>query len=329
MSREIVLDQWLQDVLGAPDVERLPLSNDASFRKYYRIVLHERSYVVMDAPSPENPSVFCDVALMLKSNKVKVPDILQSNLSQGFLLLSDFGDRLYLKELNEATADKLYQDAFLALLQIQACKGSVPEFDKAFLSRQMDVFKEWYLERHLDIRLLGAQLKLIASLLDTLIQVIESQPKVFVHRDYHSRNLMILEHGNPGVLDFQDAMIGPITYDLVSLLQDCYIAWPRSQVEVWVARYQDVAQKAGLLSKNISREEFLRWFDLTGLQRHLKNLGIFSRLYYRDGKAHYLKDIPLVCRYIRETYQRFEELKPYASVFDLVLSEDNRVKCAP
>lgn len=306
--REQILDHWLSKVLQTNHFTRLPLAGDASFRRYYRVQVNEQRYVVMDAPPPEAPQIFRDIALVLQGQGISVPSVMAYEFTEGFLLLSDFGDRLYLSELTEQTADRLYHDAFQVLLKMQQCQAELPVFDGAFLSRQFGIFQEWFLGKHKGISDPQSSHTILKPIYDKLSETIALQPQVFVHRDYHSRNLMIIEEGNPGVLDFQDAMIGPITYDLVSLLQDCYITWPRHRVVQWTKDFQWQAQEKGLLSGQESEAEFLRWLDWTGLQRHLKNLGIFSRLYYRDGKSQYLKDIPRVLHYIKETSLRYSEL---------------------
>lgn len=327
MNREKRLDQWLENVLATVPFKRALLSGDASFRKYYRVSTAEHSYVVMDAPAPEQPALFVERAEALAAIGLSVPNIFAIDLSQGFLLLTDFGDQLYLTVLNEQTASVLYEDAFKALLKIQQCSASVPYFDDAFLKQQMEIFKTWFLEKNLKLTITRETEHQLEGLLYLFSEVMQAQPQVFVHRDYHSRNLMVLPTGNPGVLDFQDAMKGPLTYDLVSLLQDCYITWPREMVESWVLQYQDKAKALGILTSYPSRQDFLRWFDLTGLQRHLKNLGVFSRLYYRDGKTQYLKDIPMTYKYLQEALERYPELTFYRSLFDQIL-ESKELACA-
>jgi len=318
MNREQILDQWLYQTLKTADFQKVLLAGDASFRRYYRIFVtqNKQQYVLMDAPPPEEPKVFMEMAHLLGSQGLSVPTIVASQLDHGFLLLSDLGDRLYLPELTLQSADTLYGEAFQALLKIQSCQAKVPVFDRAFLKRQYGIFQEWFLGKHKGVLLTDTSQNILETTYERLLETIDSQPQVFVHRDYHSRNLMILEAGSPGVLDFQDAMIGPITYDLVSLLQDCYITWPREHVVGWVKNFQQLATQKGLLSKQVSTAEFVRWFDWTGLQRHLKNLGIFSRLYYRDGKSQYLNDLPRVLQYIQETSVRYPELNPLWTLFE-------------
>lgn len=309
MSRQHIRDQWLREVFSTKAHEVKPLAGDASFRSYHRVWVAERQFVLMDAPPPEAPQKFVEIALLFREHGLSVPEIVASHLEHGFLLLSDLGDRLYLNELNDLSADGLYQDAFTAIFKMQRITSTLPFFDRPFLERQMDIFEEWYLKKNKGIIISPEFKKILEPVYQLLFETIENQPQVLVHRDYHSRNLMILSEGSPGVLDFQDAVIGPITYDLVSLLQDCYITWPRERVVHWVRDFQLQARKEGRLTGKESETEFLRWFDWTGLQRHLKNLGIFSRLHLRDNKPGYLADIPRVLGYIQETCGRYPELK--------------------
>jgi len=314
IDRSVLLTEWLDRIFDRQGYRIVPLAGDCSFRQYFRVFVEGRQggqYVVMDAPPPETIGSFIEIATLLDSVGVSVPKILERHDALGFLLLTDFGDRLYLRELTASSADHLYQSAFSALIKIHACDAPLPVFDQPFMHQQLStLFQEWYLKKHLEIEQVEEMLQTIDPVLKHMIQVIDSQPKVLMHRDYHSRNLMILEESTPGVLDFQDAMRGPITYDLVSLLQDCYISWPRVQVTQWVLDFQRMAVDAGLLIPDISSETFIKWFDWTGLQRHLKNLGIFSRMHHRNGKSAYLKDIPMVLKYISETCRRYSELMP-------------------
>lgn len=336
VNREQILDEWLTKIYKGNSYQRTLLTGDASFRKYYRIYgensfENSNSLIIMDAPPPENPAIFAEIASFLNRNGFSVPKVYASNLEQGFLLLSDLGDRIYLKELNELTAVPLYEDALKALVSLQHQNAAIPSFDKDFLTRQWKIFTEWFLGSHLELEITTDMDKVLQRSLELLSQVIEEQPFVFVHRDYHSRNLMILEQGNPGILDFQDAMNGPITYDLVSLLQDCYISWPRKKVIHWIEQFRNygleskqknLQNQTQLQNQNKNQtqikpqinhygeslDQFLRWFDLTGVQRHLKNLGIFSRLHYRDGKSHYLNDLSMPFKYVQEACERYDEL---------------------
>jgi aminoglycoside/choline kinase family phosphotransferase len=227
----------------------------------------------------------------------------------GFLLLTDLGSEQYLPALNADSVGRLYGDAMGALLTLQACgpqRDELPPYDEALLLREMELFREWYLGRHLGLALSAGEQRMLDETFRRLAQSALEQPQVAVHRDYHSRNLMVAPH-NPGILDFQDAVFGPVTYDLVSLLRDCYIAWPREQVEAWALGYQELAIDCGILRLR-DEERFLRWFDWMGVQRHLKASGIFARLNHRDGKPGYLKDIPRTLGYVREVAGRYPEL---------------------
>lgn len=310
MNRELILDEWLEKILQGKSFKRESLIGDASGRKYYRLYIsNSENLIVMDAPHPENPMLFKELADYLQTQHLSVPKVFASH-PLGFLLLSDLGDRLYLNELNHKTAPKLYEDALNALVKFNQCKKEVPCFDRPFLQRQMNIFKDWFLVRHLKIEFNSKLDSLLQCMLELLEKEIMAQPFVFVHRDYHSRNLMCIEINNPGILDFQDAMMGPIAYDVVSLLQDCYIVWPRDKVELWASQFKNYAQSEALINNRISTEQFLRWVDLTGVQRHLKNLGIFSRLNYRDGKPNYMKDLQTPLHYTLEAIERYKELSP-------------------
>jgi aminoglycoside/choline kinase family phosphotransferase len=247
---------------------------------------------------------------------VNAPVILARDLEQGLLLLSDLGSRQYLDELAaDRNVDGLYADALGALLKMQTAGGAaaaaLPRYDRALLMREMELMPEWFLGRHLGIRLNAADRGLLDRLFETLVQAASAQPVVFVHRDYHSRNLLLTASDNPGVLDFQDAVAGPVTYDLVSLLKDCYIAWPAPRVRAWAVQYRERLRDAGF-AVGADEGEFIRWFDLLGLQRHIKVLGIFSRLHYRDGKPQYLKDLPRVLEYTRAAARAYAETAEFA-----------------
>jgi N-acetylmuramate 1-kinase len=228
------------------------------------------------------------------------------DMQQGFLLLDDLGNKSYLDHLNDSSADNLYIDAIDALIKMQSIDAILPSYDEQKLQSEMDLFEEWYLNSHLKIKLTAKQKAILNGIFDLLIQNATEQPQVFVHRDYHSRNLMLTDKNNPGVIDYQDAIIGPITYDLVSLFKDCYIEWPREKVELWLDLYLARITPARLIDK----ETLLRWFDLMGVQRHLKVLGIFARLNYRDGKSQYLDDLPLTLKYIVDTCELYDDLQP-------------------
>lgn len=307
------LTRWLQDELALNDFILKPASADASFRRYFRVTHNGTSYIAMDAP-PENEDCrpFITVANLLRDAGLNAPEIIDEDLEQGFLLLTDFGNKSYLDALNENTVERLYGDALGALAIIQSCvppDSDLPRYDKTLLMNDMELFREWLIGKHLGITLDKKQNTMLDEVFELLANNALAQPQVCVHRDYHSRNLMVTQQNNPGILDFQDAVIGPVTYDLVSLLRDCYIQWPREQVEDWAKGYHELALQSGIL-----REEhddpvvFLRWFDLMGVQRHLKVAGIFARLNHRDGKPDYLNDIPRTLSYVVEVAGRTDEL---------------------
>ena len=328
MSDSPNTDQRLADIsawltqLDAPNT--LPdslrvASADASFRRYFRVdAVDGRTLIVMDVPPPqEDVRPFLHVAELFGKTGITVPQVLAKDVAKGFLLLSDLGSTTYLKQLNADTAHKLYLDAIdaLILLQVQSRPGQLPEYDRAALHRELMLFPDWYLGQHRGARLSDAQTASLNQVMEVLLSNNLAQAQVYVHRDYHSRNLMVLEKGNPGILDFQDALYGPITYDLVSLLRDAYIQWDEEMVLDWAIRYWERARRAGLpVSHDV--DAFYKDFEFMGLQRHLKVLGIFARLYHRDGKDGYLKDIPLVMDYTRKTAYRYKEFAPLIKLLD-------------
>ena len=303
-TRRSELESWLAGVLGGPPSRVAPASADASFRRYFRVWRDGETWVAMDAPpGKEDLSPFIHVAGLLDRAGVHVPRVLAQDAERGFLLLTDLGSRQYLDALRAGEdADTLYRDALAALLRMQAgvapASASLPAYDAARLRLEMELFPDWFLERHLGIVAGPAERSMLDGQFALLERAALAQPQLLVHRDYHSRNLMVCED-NPGVLDFQDACIGACTYDLVSLLKDCYIAWPRERVLGWLREYRAMAAHRGMHFPGDERD-FVRAFDLTGLQRHLKVLGIFCRLWYRDGKRGYLADLPLVLEYALE-----------------------------
>ena len=296
-----------------------PASADASFRRYFRVDTPEgQSLIVMDAPPPqEDVRPFVKVAELFSATGVSVPAVLAKDTERGFLLLSDLGSTTYLQQLNPDTAHKLYIDAIdaLILLQVQSRAGVLPVYDRELLHRELMLFPDWYITRHLKATLTDAQSADLNRVFDVLLANNLAQAPVYVHRDYHSRNLMVMNKGNPGILDFQDAVYGPITYDLVSLLRDAYIQWDEELVLDWVIRYWERARRAGLpVSHDV--DAFYRDFEFMGLQRHLKVLGIFARLYHRDGKDGYLNDMPMVMDYTRKTAYRYKEFAPLIRLLD-------------
>ncbi|MDP3876267.1 MAG: phosphotransferase [Methylobacter sp.] len=309
--RTLLMFDWLKNDLLLTVTACEPASSDASFRRYFRVQTPGQQFIVMDAPpNKENSEPFIRIAKLLRQSQVNVPDIFQQNLSDGFLLLEDFGSQCFLDQLNENTADVLYQSAFDALFKLQSQtpvqNAGLPHYDKALLHRELAIFDDWFLGQLLDKAIPDAIWNGVRTLLTA--SALE-QPFICVHRDYHSRNLMVLDENSPGIIDFQDAVIGPITYDLVSLLRDCYIAWPEQQVKQWLLSYFDHLQQAGLI--DCSPEQFKRWFDLMGLQRHLKAIGIFSRLHLRDHKSTYLADIPRTLNYVTDVCASYPELAEF------------------
>ncbi len=284
----------------------------------------------MDAPPDKEDCVpFIHVTQLLRNAGVNAPEILRQNLEQGFLLLGDLGESPYLDHLNDESADTLYTDAITALLRMQNISDNLPEYNEQRLRDEMDLFETWYLNRHLDITLNDAEKAALEKIFAILVQNAVEQPQVFVHRDYHSRNLMLVRHNqhtdiqqNPGVIDYQDAVIGPITYDLASLFKDCYIQWPRDRIEGWLDQYLDMNHR------QMDRQQFIRWFDLMGVQRHLKVLGIFSRLNYRDGKQQYLNDLPLTLKYVVESCKAHRELSSLLQLLTAHVVDHPRVQLA-
>jgi len=291
-------------------------SADASFRRYFRITHEGRTSIAMDAPpDKEDCAPFIDVTQRLLNANVHAPAIIRQDLEQGFLLLEDLGSKDYLDYLNQESAEQLYGDAMHALLNIQqADSKNLPEYDADFLMLEMQYMPEWFLQTHLNIHPNNQQQQKIDQCLGNIVARVLEQPQVFVHRDYHSRNLMLTDHKNPGVIDYQDAMLGPLTYDLVSLLRDCYIQWPNNQVESWVIDFKKMLEKRDVCSV-VSDETFIEWFDYMGLQRHIKVLGIFARLNHRDGKSNYLNDLPLTLEYMMQIAHKYPDTQPLYDLF--------------
>ncbi len=313
--------QWLREVFGDATFSLQAVSADASFRSYWRVYRQGQSHILMDAPPDhEDCRPFCHVAQKLTAAGVHVPRILARNLTDGFLLLEDFGNQDYLQALNEVVESipcednihpevaRLYGDALAALLRMQTATDTtgLPVYDREKLLEEMHLFRDWFLIKHLDASLSTADEKVLTDVFACLAENALGQPRVFVHRDYHSRNLMVVSDNNPGVLDFQDAVIGPVTYDLVSLFKDCYIKWPSEHIHRWSEEYRQQWQSAN--GESIDADQWRRWFDLMGAQRHLKAVGIFCRLNYRDGKNRYLRDIPRTLSYLHDLAPTYPEL---------------------
>ncbi len=311
------LTAWLAQVLGAECSAPQPASVDASFRSYYRIWHQGQSYVVMDAPpDKEDCRPFIHVAGLLRAAGLHAPAILGQDLAHGFLLLSDLGTQTYLQGFTEANTEVLMSAAITALIKWQRASqpGVLPPYDDTLLRRELALFPDWYVAQHLGRPLTPAQQTDWAQACDLLVSRARSQPQLYVHRDYMPRNLMISEP-SPGILDFQDAVCGPITYDVVSLLKDAFLSWPAERVARWRRSYWDQA-RAAQLPVTADYAGFTRDFDWMGLQRHLKVLGIFARIHYRDGKPHYLTDTPRFIRYVREVAPGYVELAPLVRLFD-------------
>jgi len=313
---------WTRDALGDADASLEPASADASFRSYWRATSHGRSWIVMDAP-PEREDIrpWLDIARRLVAAGLNAPAVKAADPDQGFVLMSDLGNDLYLPQLRESDPDALYADALDALFAMQSKidASDLPHYDEARLVQEMELLSEWFLGKHLGFTPSCDEWDVVEAAFRALVDNAQRQEQVFVHRDYHSRNLLVGDPGAPGILDFQDAVRGPLTYDLVSLLRDCYIAWPEERVYAWVEAYRQRLVAAGLT--RVDAESFRRGFDLMGLQRHIKVLGIFCRLWYRDGKKGYLDDLPLVWQYTRTVGQRHPETAPLIALVERVLRD--------
>jgi aminoglycoside/choline kinase family phosphotransferase len=312
MQRQKLLTDWLSGLYPNETFTLAPASADASFRRYFRASFSNgTTKVVMDAPPQhEDCKPFLHVGKLFEDAGTHVPHVYAQDLAQGFLLLSDLGNTTYLQALSAANAGQLYGAATDALIKIQLAsrEKELPPYDEALLRRELNLFPEWYIAKHLGVTLTEKQSAKLEECFQRILRNNLAQPCVYVHRDYHSRNLMLSEP-NPGVLDFQDAVYGPITYDLASLFKDAYIKWEEEEIMDLLIRYWEKARKAGLPVRE-DFGEFYRDYEMMGVQRHIKVLGIFARLYHRDGKDGYLKDLPLVMDYLRRACERYIDLKP-------------------
>jgi len=319
-ARRAALGAWLGALRSGYGLEPDSLraaSADASFRRYFRVDARGRTLIAMDAPpDKEDSRPFIHVAGLLRDAGLNAPQVLEADVAQGFLLLTDLGTTTYLAALNEDSAPALFDDAMDALVRWQAASrpGVLPAYDDALLRRELALFPDWYVARHLGHSLTDKQAQVLQRMFDRIVASNLAQPVVYVHRDYMPRNLMV-GVPNPGVLDFQDAVMGPIAYDVASLYRDAFISWQEEQVLDWVVRYWQKARRAGLPVPS-DFGAFWRDFEWMGLQRHLKVLGIFARINYRDGKPHYLADTPRFVKYVRTVAQRYDELAPLARLFD-------------
>ena len=328
-SRLDAIKNWLTSELKFENFTIEVASADASFRRYFRLLCDGKSWIIMDAPpDKEDCRPFVHIARLIESAGVHAPHIFNFNEAQGFMLLSDLGSTAYLDKLNNESADSLYFDAIQSIVKMQTIEADIHVYDKKLLQFEMSLFSDWYIARHLGLTLDEMQTKTVSDTFSLLTESALQQTVVFVHRDYHSRNLMITDENNPdesnssgnnpggdnpggnnpGVIDFQDAVNGPPTYDLVSLIKDCYIAWPREKQLHWVDQFLQLSPI------DTDRQVFIKQLDLMGLQRHLKAIGIFARLNYRDGKSGYLKDIPRTLAYVIDACQRYEELQNFMSL---------------
>ncbi len=320
-SRYSLLHDWLCEFFKIPSITLHALTGDAGFRKYYRFEHEGVSFIAVDAiPQMSNNLAFVELQKLFKANGVNVPDIICVDLSEGFFCLSDFGDLLFGNTLTETNMEQEYKKAIDLLPNISAIKSTsaytLPNYDAEFVHTELNIFTEWLLGKHLNISLSTQEIKGLEQSFTVLVNNVLEQPKVTMHRDFHSRNLMVLTNdkndgdevvNHIGVIDFQDAVTGPITYDVVSLLRDCYVKWPQESVENLFEYFCQLMQQNESYS-DISSEQWKRWFDLMGVQRHVKASGIFARLYHRDDKQGYLKDIPLTLSYIVEVCELYPEL---------------------
>jgi aminoglycoside/choline kinase family phosphotransferase len=334
-SRTEALRHFVRNALADSNPEILPASADASFRSYWRVAAGSvPTRIVMDAPpDKEDIGPWLDIAARLRQAGVHAPEVLAVDRTQGFVLMEDLGTRTYLPELDDGTVDALYADALDALLRMQTTVdvAGLPSYDRDRLIAEMELLPEWFLKRHLGFAPECDEWDVIEAAFTFLVQAAQEQPRAFVHRDFHSRNLLIIERedtgiiapslSSPGIIDYQDALVGPLTYDLVSLLRDCYVEWDAGRVDRWVEGYRIRLRGAHLLGPDVDSLRFRRWFDLMGLQRHIKVLGIFCRLWYRDGKVQYLADLPLVWRYAIGVAQRYPQLADFAALLERALGQ--------
>jgi len=330
MQRQQQIIEWLRSILPENQFTLAPASADASFRRYFRANFNDgQTRIVMDAPPQhEDCQPFLHVAKLFADAGARVPQVYAQDLKQGFLLLSDLGNTTYLQALSAEgilpnKVRDLYGAATSALIAIQLAsrEHQLPPYDSELLLREMRLFPEWYINKHLNVTLDESQQAKLETVFSRIIANNLAQPRVYVHRDYHSRNLMLLAENNPGIIDFQDAVYGPITYDLASLFKDAYIRWEEAEIIDWLIRYWEQARLAGLPVQD-DFSEFYRDFEWMAVQRHLKVLGIFARLYYRDGKDGYLKDLPRVMSYLRAACVRYIDLKPLLNLLDTLAPQN-------
>ena len=319
-ERERQLGLWVARELSCPPetIRLTPIASDAGFRRYFRFAVPSQWLAVDAPPQTEDTQQFVELARYLSANKVNTPTILAADEQNGFLLVTDFGDELLHRQLTPGSFQANYRQTFNTLISLQRCPDQsaiIPRYDRVLLRRELDIFTEWFVRKLLGYELNSAEQAMLDNLFVALEDAALEQPQALVHRDFHSRNLLVCEDNNLGVIDFQGALWGSCTYDLVSLLRDCYARWPADQIRELALEYRHLAINAGLLDSHINENVYLRWFDWVGLQRHIKVLGIFARLHLRDHKSHYLKDLPLVIRYILEVAQAYPDLKTFVDWF--------------
>ena len=309
------LSQWARTQPGLDNGDLSVASADASFRRYFRVTTDTQSYVLMDAPpDKEDTGPFTDITHRLELSGLPVPHIHALDSQRGFLMLDDFGNTSLLSMLDQTNVDHWYTLALSQLLPLQGSDTSdLPLYDQGMLLREMELFREWFLGVHLGLELSDDESVALDQAFETLAASALKQPTAFVHRDYHSRNLMVVNEQTLGIIDYQDAVLGPVTYDAVSLLRDCYVSWPQPKVESFALQFKQQLEDAGMLSA-YDDVTFMRWFDLMGTQRHLKAIGIFARLNHRDRKPGYLSDIPRTLNYVLECAERHTELEGLAAL---------------
>ncbi|QDF76368.1 MULTISPECIES: aminoglycoside phosphotransferase family protein [Shewanella] len=317
--RFLALNSWIARTLG-DDAQVALISGDASFRRYFRVQLPKQSFIAMDSPPDLVPvAPFIALANAYQARGIKAPEVKAAELSQGFLLLSDLGDTQLLDALNSDNVSHYYGRALALLDQVltitEADGESLPDYDDEFVLRELNIFLEWLVQHHLRLNIDNQAREMIDECFGLLIDNVALQPKVGMHRDYHSRNLMLCDD-ELAVIDFQDAVIGPITYDAVSLLRDCYVRWPDEVITPLIAQHYQQMRTLGLIEETVSLSQYRRWFDLMGMQRHLKAAGIFCRLNYRDAKPGYMKDIPLTLSYVRDIGAQYPEFTPFITWLD-------------
>jgi len=317
----LVLKQWLQHACPLPIDALHEMAGDASFRRYFRLHSGQQSFVVMDASLQlDCCEPYVAIAKTLQQSGIAVPSVIAQDLKKGYMLISDFGDRLYLKELNQNNADRLYKTAMNTLSVLQTCPEVkdwvVPDFNQKLMQHELDEFKFWFLDRYLKRSCSQRDQNMLHTTFTQLIETASEQEQVFMHRDYHSANLLVLpstkdEQEQTGVLDFQDACKGPITYDLVSLLRDCYIHWPEEKVTQWVSYYYEIVREQNPRIKHVSLEKWMQWFDWMGMQRHMKAIFIFARKHLRDHTTNYLQHIPRTLQYVVSVSGRYPEFQTF------------------